>query len=323
MTKIAELGGIATDSADVLPLSKVAVDSRGRYFVAPVSSRGQIAVYNRLGRLEQTIGRFASGPGEYRLIGTVKSGAGDSLHVFDFGLLRHSVLSPDLTYVRATAIPGPFYDAVFSGNGNLLLAGPVATPAQAGFSVHLYDAEGNAMRSFGELRTPFTQESQVFFYRPIALTVGDRVWIGTLNRYRLELWDLQGNQLATFARHVSWYQEWTDPTSVNVGIPPPRMWALSQDSIGRLWIVLAVPDARVRDRARPRVESPARAYQPERMFDTIVELFDPRTGRIIASLRDFGAPLRFIRDGVGYRYNERSDGSAFIEVVRLELVGNP
>jgi hypothetical protein len=237
--------------------------------------------------------------------------------------MRHSVLSSDLSYVRSTPIPGPFYDAAFTASGDLLLAGPVATPARAGFSLHLYDAEGNAVRSLAELRVPFTQESQVFFYRPIALTVGDRVWIGTLNRYRLELWDLYGTQLLTLDRHVPWYQEWNDPTAVNVGVPPPRMWALSQDSLGRVWIVLAVPDARARDQGTPRVESSGRGYQPDRMFDTIVELFDPRTGRIIASLRDSGAPLRFIQEGVAYRYRERSDGSASIEVVRLELVANP
>jgi hypothetical protein len=260
------------------------------------------------------------GPGEFALIASLKVGPGDSLHVFDYGLRRLSVLSPSLAYVRASSIPGPFADVVLTAGGGLLIAGPVASPSQAGFSVHRYGPGGEHVRSFAELQTPFTPQSQVFYYRPIARATEEIVWLGSLNRYRLELWNTQGKPVRSYQRIVSWFPEWTDPSAVDQAIAPPRVSALSQDSQGILWVVIGVPDANA-SRTPTRPESLSQHYRPDERYDSVIEAFDPRAGRVVASLREAGAPLRFIGGDLAYRFREKEDGSTYIEVVRVELLG--
>jgi hypothetical protein len=95
--------GAETPDSPALVVSGAAFLSDGRIVVAD-SGGSRVGVFTRSGARLTTFGRPGTGPGEFTSVTSVESGAGDSIFVFDGGLQRLSVHTPDGSLVRVTLV---------------------------------------------------------------------------------------------------------------------------------------------------------------------------------------------------------------------------
>lgn len=299
-----ELEHVATvgddDGLGMLGSVVIARDSRGRFYIFDYSDRGPIKLYAPDGTFVRVIGGEGRGPGEYLIVPAIVVGAGDTVHVFDSGNLRHTVLSPSLAVVRTHLIDVnifPFQCVQLPG-GDFVLNGIRRTAESLGYPLHRFTHDGGFVGSFGTddtFVTPQTEYQKA--RRTIAAAEGGGVWAAHPTEYRLEHWDDQGQLVTQLVRNADWF-----PPHDNYGVlspdrpPEPRIVAVRVID-GNVWVVIHVGSAEWRRwirrrRGRDGVYWEAEAY--ERVYDTVIEVIDPTRGSLIASTRFEHLPLGFL-----------------------------
>lgn len=162
------------------------------------------------------------------------------------------------------------------------------SPALAGAPLHVLDPAGRHSRSFGANTAVRLPRDEVYLERRLArANQPGRFWSVSF-AYVIELWDSSGQRHRTLVRRAEWYEPYegfrpADPRRA----PPMGINAIWQDSAGLLWVAVFVPD---REWARgigpgPGPERPYRIIDYNRFVDTVVEVIDPETGRLVASTR--------------------------------------
>ena len=100
-------GGTSTDTLGLDGIWDLAVDSRGRIYIAQ-SRTASVAVYDSVGQFQGELGHRGDGPGEFRFPSKLAIDAGDSLWVMDLGARRVSVFRPDGSIDRSYSTPKAF-----------------------------------------------------------------------------------------------------------------------------------------------------------------------------------------------------------------------
>jgi hypothetical protein len=106
-------------------------------------------------------------------------------------------------------------------------------------------------------------------------------WVAPQNRYTLELWDTSATKRRQIQRAAPWFEPWfgsIDPTKTR---PKPQVKGIAEDAAGRLWVNLLIADASWVP-VPPR--APSTAIDPNKLFDSRIELIDPRSGQLLAFL---------------------------------------
>ena len=312
VTKIVTIGR-ATDSVLVMNASTIAADSRGGFYVGPVSTPGAIAVYDSSGALLGTIGRQGSGPGEFGEIVAVWVGHGDTLFVLDARPRRLTVLSPEHRIVRTAAIGLQSAFRHTLPDGRLVIPGRVLSPDRVGRPLHLYAPDGRFLRSFGRTQAALGVRP------PVTTSVvgggqGDQFWVAYQGRYALELWTADGNQpIRTLVRTIDWFpvHEPRLPAFGEDGAPLPQVIGLQESRAGLLWVTVAIADTAWlrsrgdekfgRETCPPRQVCPT--YVPPtgdlyRVFDGRIEIIDPVSARLLMT-RSLPGPALFVRPPTG------------------------
>jgi hypothetical protein len=299
----------------------VARNSRGEYVVAPVSSPGRIAMYDSTGRLLKTVGRAGAGPGEYQGIRGLLIDRHDSVHVLDVGNARHTVLSPAGTYVRSTPLPARPFDSLILPDGRLVLQALHPTNEQLGLPLHLVDHQGRLVRSFGAQRPESRPDFPTGDVRRVGIAPGGRIWSAYPYQYRIELWDTTGAFHRVLERKVDWFRPWTKESSsrVEVSRPESTLRDVVEDGQGRLLVVVRVADQHWRPDPSANRTGEGRVLhwsERDKYEDSMVELLDATSGRLIGSVR---APM--LVSGVlpgGLVYSRRQDDAGdYIDVWRV------
>lgn len=106
-TPVVDLGRVLDDphqefSGTVIPVRL----SDGRLVVANGGSH-EIRMFDANGTWLKSIGRDGEGPSEFRSLGWLHLGVGDTLRTYDWSLLRISVFAPDGSFQRATYLGAP------------------------------------------------------------------------------------------------------------------------------------------------------------------------------------------------------------------------
>ncbi|MFQ5550807.1 MAG: hypothetical protein ACE5FJ_06180 [Gemmatimonadales bacterium] len=268
-------------------------DTHGNFWVAPVFSPYEVAVYGPDGEFLQTRGRQGDGPGEFRLIKRVHLGPGDQVHVFEYGN-RYSRFSPGmerLLYTRRLAFQAD--DVRFMPDGSVLVSHVPRHGERFKDAFYVLDPDGSVRSSFGRFDTDVLdrfRNTEVVFRRLTELT-GNRFWASWTTRYRLEQWDLNGDLVVVLERVAPWYPDWTGQPSPNFlrQRPFPRITTAWEDPDRRLWVVTAVPDTRWRAAPRTTALHPdslaAVGISMHTSFDSVVEVIDLATMRVITRRR--------------------------------------
>ena len=341
-----------TDSVTVG--SQLRNTARGEYVTRSHWAPYQVAVFSATGKLLALRGRLGEGPGDYHGVEFIEVGRGDTLHVFDVNLRRQTLLAPGSWTVARTA-PTPVFALlgthILGRNPYVLFPdGRYVVNAERGDSaLHLVGVEGDLVRSFGvgygeedlppppsrrhlsvlaPFETPELRRVDVI-HRQLAAAGEGRIWAAYVGRYEIELWDTAGHRLRRLAREADWFKPWRGdevaakrrrhilrererrgPDSPPPPYPP-TFSALEQDDRGRIWTVISVEPWPAKTGA-PREEDERHA---------IIEVLDPRVGRLLTSIRVPHMVENIVAPGlVAVRETRPSDGVHTVKVFRLVLL---
>lgn len=109
-------------------------------------------------------------------------------------------------------------------------------------------------------------------------------WTSSIWNYQFHLWSGPESLDVTFIREADWFPPWDEvlPDEMYETIPPPPFFVhISEDSDGRLWTYSQVPDPAW----EPRIPRQPSYEWGRRTFDTIVEVIDLESARVIAQGR--------------------------------------
>lgn len=314
------LGG-PSDTVLLAYNSKVAIDSRGRLYVAPLYSEGQIAVYAPDGHLLQLAGRKGQGPGEFDGISQIAA-VHDTIHVFEGP--RHSVMEPDLSYaVRIHVLP-LFPQFVAYVEGSLFVTSVTQLAPHLRGPVYQIDSN-EVVASFGGDLSPIVHPTQRLHL--VTGTKHGRVITAPIYQYRWEYWNEEGQVARAFLRDAEWFRPWTDWNTPNPRAvrPKPVLTAMWEDQAGRLWTVVTVADEEwsatehVRRGEQQAIAGGSEDYDYDRVFDSIIEIIDPDARRVIARTRLDVTIHGVTNQNVLYGKTQHDDGHIIIRLWRARL----
>lgn len=298
---------------EVSPLAVLGVSDEVA-FAAPMDD-GRIAVvqaYDRLrfsvldpgGAVVRHVGRAGEGPGEYADV-TWLEVQGDLVHVVDGSRRQVTVLdaASDFSVVSTIRLPVPGAtgrDMAVLGDSGYVANMMVFTRDRMGYVLHHLDANGKVLQSFDEPGGP-VRGMGIAEMRWLRAGSDGTVWSVPVTRYRVDQWDpASGERLQSFERRADWFPDHEGSSGPRHPDRPPApvVIGVDVDPSGHVWVMTSVA---VADRwAESLIEAGERAHaeMPEYelpsdrsiVFDTVVEVIDPATGRVVAA-RTFDEPL--------------------------------
>lgn len=255
-----------------------------------------IAVDLETGRV-RSWGRAGHGPGEF--IGPLSLGrTGSRVVVYDPGNARFSVHTIEGSVVREVGgVALPLLDFAMLPGLRFVVNADIRTPQQAGLPLHLVDSTGSIVRSFGlaEPRLELGLDDQMVR----RLTTGSQLWSAPAREYRLSRHSIGDGGTDTFERQARWFRKDRGATIPDAREPPATTIAdIWEDPEGRVWVLVTVPDRRWRESLETfefRGQGFVRFTDVDRYVDTIIEVIDPSSRRVLHSARSD----RFLASFVG------------------------
>jgi hypothetical protein len=252
-------------------------------------------------------------------------GPGDSIWVFD-NARRALVFDPFRRYVRTVQFPAgrdaggpPLFDAVVLSDSRIAAITLVPKPAQ------LLSANGSVERNIPvyEIDKPEPPPA----YR-VALAPDGTLWTTNVSGvWHVEHWDAHGKPLGKLEPAAPWLVDSNETERRNSldtpDLPPaPSVQGIWVDIAGRLWVLGSVADRRWREGVVRTDSGGTQHIEPDRYYDTIVEVRDPKSGDLIASARFDIACQSVAEPGVLVHEVETRGGWRRAELLRVVLNEN-
>ena len=318
---ILTFGGLNGPGSHLLegPVPLAAVDQRGRVLLTHFG-RADIAVFDSTGRFIREIGGAGEGPGEYALITHLNIGP-EHIHVFD-GARGRTVLDADHGFVRTDRFVANVTSATVTGNRTVVFAGDVPTPESMGHYLHLLDADGD-LHSHGWDGSVYRGPSG----RQFAVAANDSLaWIVDSASGRIEEWALlpEPKLSRIINRSVEEFdRENTAPREREFVWPTVDNFGARLDDHG-LWILWWGPDPGWTKRTSdPEVMAEwDREASWQAIFDGVLDLIDPETGRTLARYRsDLPFPGFVYGSDMVMAYEETQEGVPRVHLLRPTVHG--
>lgn len=310
---------IRDDGPGAGPLGRIAVNSDSSLVaVAEGFNRTQVSVYSSSGAFVRTIGRTGDGPGEFRNVMTLAT-LSDSLFVYDNIHFRESVFDFAGQVHRSRSVLPRTFRAVPFGDGRLVVNAQDTSPDRVGAYHHVIDSAGTTILSFPGAGGRFRADEAALNRRSLARASSSTFWSAPPNQYVIEHWGLNGELLARLVREVDWFEPHRQTNVFRPDVPPePRIWDLFYDANGHLWVLIHVRDTRWRAQFRSdRSEDMAFNGDLHSYWDSVVEVIEPISGRLLASVRHDLYFAGFTSAGHLMSYHEPAQQSPFINIWNL------
>ena len=303
------------------------VDQRenGEWILTDNVTPGEVKFFSESGAWVRTIGRQGSGPGEYTYAWFIHPLSDNGVEIGDFGNFRITTYDPSLTVTKTRRLFSLVRGICWLPEERIAGTFLSFAHGEQGQTLHLFDAEGKLERSFG--RTFSLEEGRnSSSMRTLAKTGGSTFWVANLTRYLLEEWDSQGNLIQALERHVDWFQPHTRYAVFRKedGPPNPGITAMRADASGRLWVVIKVPDPAWEEAF---VMGKGPYGLPKEVvgdlsdyFDSMVEVVDPASREVVASLRLDEDVQGFTSAGDIYFTRFAEGMIPVVDVLRLSLM---
>ena len=280
--------------------------------------------FDETGKYVGSIGSAEDEPDRYSFIRWM-AGNKDTLQVFDQLLSNRTVLAlPDTLPFRSDSVHGRIHRALSLPGGGHVMNAVILARTLVGLPLHVYSAEGVRLKSFGSTNGgAYRSDLAVLQQRTFALAGHDSFWTAHKTRYVIEHWDIGGNLLTTFRRDAHWFPDhahegwYRYDTSMK-----PMIGALNIDEVGRMWVLIQVPDPHWRRAfvADPTDPSGYRySGDPTQYFDTIVEVLDLARNQVVVRERFDEQIVAFVgRDE--WVLLDKTDGTTKLTIARRWLV---
>ncbi|HUF51658.1 MAG TPA: hypothetical protein VMN60_12600 [Longimicrobiales bacterium] len=297
---------------------------RGNWFVSATLDPGKVVEYDTAGRrILRVHGRRGNGPGEFMAAGPPLF-LSDTLVIFDLRLQRVATFTSDQRLFATANVPGRITGYLALPDGNLLVNGVMQSAAHVGYPLHVISRSGRVLSSFGADLPSYRADLPVLQMRKLASSPDGRFWAAGNSTFEIELWDAGGTRHLHLTRAGGLFEPWErSPGPVQAVRPNSSLTGVWQEG-GHLWLTFLVPDANWRPTVnlKSRAETPLPPLTPEELkglWDTVVEVVDFRTARVVARTR-FDAVMRpTFEGGYMYHYVEGSDGMPSFQVLRPTL----
>lgn len=322
LARVARIGSPHDSVYYSMALLAVAEDSRGFLYVGPRHNAGPqehlIDVYDRSGKRIRSIARLGSGPQETETFRTFLRASGDTLLLMGRGGLTIVTMDGTIVQKLPTAPVRGVSNGVFLGGGNVLIAAPSLASDGTMRTMHVLSLQsGRVLRSIGH-----PDPSLGSGYEAVRYVGGGKngIWAVRMNRFEMELWSPDGRLVRKLLRDADWFQAWTENYTPERGPGrlQPILRGILEDENGFLWLCVLVP----RDRS---VQYPTRRDQPIKRFDTsgdyydtIIEVIDPRTNKLLVSRRLPRVVRGFFPGGLMVQVVEAED-APYLYVFRVRL----
>ena len=257
--------------------------SAGEYIVASVENRGQLLVFDSRGVFLEAFGRNGDGPGEYRVPGRIRPAAEGGLRILDLVNRRITRVSEDGEAVNTTdvrSLHGLDFVTLAAGERHAVSGfGQIDDALSA--TTHVIDGDGARRISLGAV--PVASWVVNFFRAPVAVDGRGRIWTTRPREYGFEVWDPRGGDgpLARIVGEPDWFDPGPPQPGAPVTAPAPSIVISLQFDRGVLWAGTWVADE---DWEAGAGGSPS-PLELDRVLDTVLDVIDPASGRIIARSR--------------------------------------
>lgn len=298
----------------------------GRWVLSDWYDQDRLKVYDSDGAFLRAVGRRGQGPGEFHIARFLQLLPGDSVEVFDFGLMRTTVFTPDWVPVRTARWPMYGQEMVRLPDGARVFSSRWNEPGREGQPLHLVSSSGSYVRSFGA-REPIPMSGpREAYYRQIALSGSDRVWSANLLRYHVEEWSVEGEFVQELERTVEWFPPQVEYEAVPAdgGPPTPGLLAVHADGDGLLWVVTVVPatdwELGVGTGRNVFGRSTRVVSDPSAVYDTMIEVIDPADPVVVGAARLSTRIEGFVSDGFVYGGVLLPTGEPVVQIWALSLI---
>jgi hypothetical protein len=281
-------------------------------------------VFDSTGRLVARVGKVGVGPGEITPVRWVVAGRDDTVRVF--ANTRINIFAGrDFRYVRSTIErsqeTGSQYVVLLPGGRTARLSGRL--PASGDLNpIYLRDRTGTLIRQLSPTTSP--SRPTRLLASAEATSVGS-LWVaeGSILRsdgYSVLLVDTLGAARRIYRLTPTWWesvQSFGPMRMIASGAdtlsrPLPWLRSLREDSRGRLHVLTRIAK---RDWQNVRLDE----ENQEGNYTSLLEIIDPRAGRLVASVRVVGAPVAVVGDDRFVTYREDRDGYPHIDVWRVRI----
>ncbi|HWP36605.1 MAG TPA: 6-bladed beta-propeller [Gemmatimonadales bacterium] len=172
--------------------------------------QANLKVFDRDGRLVQTIGRPGDGPGEFRQPWRAAVVAGDRLAVLDLAHSHLSLFAPGGVYERRWSLPGFVASSLMplDGGEQLVIALQIVADGRSlsPYALHVFDLAGRRLESFRETPQP-TRPGEANAMMLVAARVGSVVVSAPYATNRILHHDLRTGREWTVVAGESIYRE--------------------------------------------------------------------------------------------------------------------
>jgi 6-bladed beta-propeller len=212
LTEVARIGSMDGENDAFGRIMSAAFDSKGRIYVADDNHR-RVSVFTADGRFVQHLGREGEGPGEFSTPWRVVVDPRDSVFVWDPGLARVTVFTPELRYARVFRVaPQWVVNSIEFLPGGRLLFAAYGRGEEGG--LHVLRRDGAVERTFG----PAVGGADLAGFEASLLggsadVSGTTIVYSTKSPYQLFFYDLGGRLIRQCRGPAAWT---TPPASVVV-----------------------------------------------------------------------------------------------------------
>lgn len=284
---------IGTDSGGPRPIMTSGVVKVGdRYAVAPVSSRGVVAFFDRDARFTDSIRpRLADHHPQATVEVHGAAANGDIYLLADSSLV---VLSSSRSQreIRLPFVPSRM---VLGDRGEIVAAAHLRTPDHAGMPLHVISPSGKHIQAFGSFDGALALGSEERLQRVLARSRSGDVWAGDPYSRVVEQYDFRGRLKHRFIRPDDSERIHDDGQGVEGAreLTKTKLVALVEDEDGRLWMLT--------QRLKPTALDLLPSLQglrdvvdrQQQLYETVIEVLDPERGRLVASVRCDGMLSHF------------------------------
>lgn len=286
-----------------------------------------VAVFDAAGAFVRELRAQGRGPGEFDGLHSVGFGPGDSLWAVEMFRAHLFTPPPALEFVRTITFAQPTSGRV-SPHGFLSRA--IYTSNDGMLAPSLRDWDGTVRARFGPSGKVDDIDAEM---GQLALIDASRAWKADGKSYALTLLNAAGAVLHRHERTVDWFPP-NVPISgaFNAVRPPARIADLSVGADGRIWVLIrrAHPDwkptapaggppvAPISPRGLPSASS------SNALFEVVLEVIDPDSGRLLASHVLPGSYRGFVDGQHITEVLDDDDGHITLRIWQMDLVeGSP
>jgi hypothetical protein len=305
--------GAASDSISVSGSAEVAIAPNGEYLViGQPFPNDRLLRYSADGRLIGSVGRPGRGPNEFTIISYLAP-AGDSVVVFelDGGV---SIVSHDFEVRDLALLSGIVQRGWLTPRGEIVAMGRF--PGLPRFPLQRF-MKGSHVGGLGPAHTPPDEDRPSIQQRHAAFLADGSAWLVRPDRYELELYDSDGRFVRGYNRVVDWFPDRDYELAIPPEPPSPFITGVAADKNGRLLVLARVANDPF-DPKEPRGEGVRLTpTKRQKLYDGILEVFDPTEDRVIASRR-FDVPFAgFAAPDQVFTLAETPDRATVINVWRV------